>query len=100
MTQLDTAELESAIRESLRDVIDPEIGMNVIDLGLIRNIEFDQNETRVTMILTTPFCPLAGWIMEQVRQKTEEVVKQPVRVNLGDELWDPSMMEVDPWGLI
>ncbi len=96
----DTAELESAIKESLREVIDPEVGMNVVDLGLIRKIEFGEDETQITMILTTPFCPLAGWIIDQVRQKAESVLNQPVKVTLGDELWDPSMMEVDAWGLV
>lgn len=96
----DTAELEGTIRESLREVIDPEIGMNVVALGLIRNIESGEDETHVTMILTTPFCPMAGWIIDQVRQKAEDVVRHPVKVTLGDELWDPSMMEVDAWGLI
>lgn len=96
----DVAELESAVRESLRNVIDPEIGMNVVDLGLIRNIECGEDEVHVTMILTTPFCPMAGWIIDQVRQKAEDVVKHPVKVTLGDEMWDPSMMEVDDWGLI
>jgi len=96
----DTAELENAVRESLREVIDPEVGMNVVDLGLIRKIEFGEDETQITMILTTPFCPLAGWIIDQVRQKAEGVLNQPVKVTLGDELWDPSMMEVDAWGLV
>lgn len=84
---------EQEIREALRDVIDPEIGMNVVQLGLIREIHVEEEETEVKMVLTTPFCPLAGWIVDQVRQKAESVTGGPVRVTLLDERWNPSMME-------
>ena len=90
---------ESEFREALRDVIDPEIGMSIVDLGLIRNIEFDPDETVVTMIMTTPFCPAAGWLIDQVRTKTAETTNGQARVILGDEMWTPEMMEVDDWGL-
>ncbi|MFN8470654.1 MAG: metal-sulfur cluster assembly factor [Anaerolineae bacterium] len=90
---------ESELREALRDVQDPEIGMSIVDLGLIRNIEFQPDETVVTMIMTTPFCPAAGWLIDQVRLKTIEVTNGPSRVVLGDEMWTPDMMEVDDWGL-
>jgi metal-sulfur cluster biosynthetic enzyme len=92
-------ELDANIMQALQDVLDPEIGMSVVDLGLIRNIEHKPDLTEVTMILTTPFCPIAGYLIDQVRQRTQDVVSHPVKVTLGDELWDPSMMEVDAWGL-
>ncbi len=90
---------ESELRESLREILDPEIGMSIIDLGLIRNIEFTPDETVVTMIMTTPFCPAAGWLIDQVRTKTADATSGPSRVILGDEMWTPEMMEVDDWGL-
>ncbi|MFN8496454.1 MAG: metal-sulfur cluster assembly factor [Anaerolineae bacterium] len=90
---------ESELREALRDVIDPEIGMSIVDLGLIRNVEFLPEETVVTMIMTTPFCPAAGWLIDQVRLKTIETTNGHARVVLGDEMWTPDMMEVDDWGL-
>jgi metal-sulfur cluster biosynthetic enzyme len=90
---------ESELREVLREVIDPEIGMSIVDLGLIRKIEFVPDETVVTMIMTTPFCPAAGWLIDQVRTKTAEATEGPARVILGDEMWTPDMMEVDDWGL-
>ena len=90
---------ESELREALRDVIDPEIGMSIVDLGLIRQVEFLPEETVVTMIMTTPFCPAAGWLIDQVRLKTIEATNGNARVVLGDEMWTPDMMEVDDWGL-
>ncbi len=95
----DLTELDAGIRDALTDVLDPEIGMSVVDLGLIRKVEHTDEMTEVTMILTTPFCPAAGYLIDQVRQQTQSVVGHPVKVTLGDELWEPSMMEVDDWGL-
>ena len=50
-------EIVQKARASLSEVIDPEIGMNIIQLGLIRNVEIENGIGRVKMILTTPFCP-------------------------------------------
>ncbi|MCB0027747.1 MAG: metal-sulfur cluster assembly factor, partial [Anaerolineales bacterium] len=62
-------EQKEEITEALRSVIDPEIGLNVVELGLIRNIEVGpENEAKLTMILTTPFCPYGPQIIEQVRR--------------------------------
>jgi len=80
------------IREALKEVYDPEIGISVVDLGLVRKIEGVEGEVHITMILTTPFCPLAGMILEQARAAVQEVTDRPVRVTLGNERWDPSMM--------
>lgn len=95
---------EEELLESLRSVIDPEIGMNVVELGLIRNTEVDEEEdsAKVTMILTTPFCPYGPQIIEQVRAVSSTVCEGNIEVEIGTELWDPSMMEEgagDDWGL-
>ncbi len=95
-------ELIQKIREALRAVVDPEIGMNVVQLGLIRNIEIQPDLIQITMILTTPFCPAGPYLLEQVRHMTEQVTGRPTKVILGMEMWDPSMMEEDAlaeWGL-
>lgn len=98
------ASKEEELIESLRSVIDPEIGLNVVELGLIRNIEMDEeNDTAtITMILTTPFCPYGPQIIEQVRVVAAHVLSGGVEVQIGTELWDPSMMEEGAggdWGL-
>jgi metal-sulfur cluster biosynthetic enzyme len=100
--QTDTAALEEKIKTALREVFDFEIGMNVIELGLIRKLEFHPDLIEVTMILTTPFCPVGPEMMEQVRSKVEKATGLPAHVTLGMEMWDPSMMEGGPprdWGL-
>ena len=93
---------DSEIREALRRVIDPEIGIDVVTLGLIRQINFADDETEVIMILTTPFCPYGGMLVQQVKGVTKEVVGGEVTVTMGEENWSPEMMEGDleAWGLI
>jgi len=86
---------QETILEALQPVIDPEIGMSVVDLGMIRQIVLgDEGRVEVRMVLTVPFCPLASMITEQVRQATAAVpgVKE-AKVTLLDEPWDPSWMK-------
>ena len=80
---------ELAILDALRSVVDPEIGMNVVELALIKQILLGENETEVKMILTTPFCPYAGSMIQQVTEQVESVVEHPVKVTLLAERWDP-----------
>jgi metal-sulfur cluster biosynthetic enzyme len=80
---------ELAILDALRAVVDPEIGMNVVELALIKQILLGEHETEVKMILTTPFCPYAGSMIQQVQEQAESVVEHPVKVTLLAERWDP-----------
>lgn len=93
---------EDKIMEALRNVIDPEIGLNVVELGLIRDLTIEDSHTKVTMILTTPFCPYGPAMVEQVRSMADQVSEGTTEVEVGTELWDPSMMEDGAggdWGL-
>jgi metal-sulfur cluster biosynthetic enzyme len=94
---------EDEVMEALRSVIDPEIGLNVVELGLIRELSWDEEEKlKITMILTTPFCPYGPQIIQQVRMVANGVTGGGTDVEIGTELWDPSMMEEGAggdWGL-
>jgi metal-sulfur cluster biosynthetic enzyme len=93
---------EEGLREALRQVVDPEIGMNVIELGLMRNLEIYEDRAHLTMIMTTPFCPYAPQLLEQTRRTAQNYLQRPVTIEMGLEMWDPSMMEegaADDWGL-
>lgn len=85
---------EQEIREALHPVIDPEIGMSVVDLGMIREVIIEGDVVEIKMVLTAPFCPLAGFITDQVRQAVAAVpgVKE-AKVTLLGEHWDPSWMK-------
>ena len=80
---------ELAILDALRAVVDPEIGMNVVELALIKQIILGPDSTEIKMILTTPFCPYAGSMIAQVKEQTETVVDHDVKVTLLAERWDP-----------
>lgn len=80
---------ELAILDALRAVVDPEIGMNVVELALIKQIILGEGQTEVKMILTTPFCPYAGSMIQQVKEQVESVVDHDVKVTLLAERWDP-----------
>ena len=95
-------ELVDIAREKLSEVIDPEIGMSIIQLGLVREVEIENNIVRMKMILTTPFCPYGPAMIEMTRQKAVEAFNKPVTIEMGMDPWDFSMME-DPssldWGM-
>ena len=89
---------------ALREIIDPEIGLNIIELGLVRNIILDDDEQKanVTMIMTTPFCPYAPAILESTRSKAEETLETSTTIEMGMEMWDTTYMEEGlgaDWGL-
>ena len=80
---------ELAILDALRSVVDPEIGMNVVELALIKQVILGDEQTEIKMILTTPFCPYAGAMIQQVKEAAEEVEEHDVKVSLLAERWDP-----------
>ncbi|MGZ3587428.1 MAG: metal-sulfur cluster assembly factor [Candidatus Limnocylindrales bacterium] len=80
---------ELAILDALRTVVDPEIGMNVVELALIKQILLGEEQTEIKMILTTPFCPYAGAMIQQIKEVTEEAEGHEVKVTLLAERWDP-----------
>ncbi|MEA2621382.1 MAG: hypothetical protein QOH61_292 [Chloroflexota bacterium] len=80
---------ELAILDALRSVVDPEIGMNVVELALIKQVILGDQETEIKMILTTPFCPYAGSMIQQVKEAGEEAEGHDVKVTLLAERWDP-----------
>ena len=94
-------ELAQTLHKGLQSVMDPELGMNIIQLGLVRDVQLREDDALVTMIFTTPFCPYAPQLMEACRSKTEEVLGIPTKIEMGRELWDRSFMEEDAvdWGL-
>ena len=89
-------EMQERVIEVLKTVFDPEIPVNIYDLGLIYRIELSENNTvlDVDMTLTAPNCPAADFIVEDVRQKLETITGlDRVAVNLVFEPeWDKEMM--------
>ncbi|MBZ0186627.1 MAG: metal-sulfur cluster assembly factor [Candidatus Obscuribacterales bacterium] len=85
---------EDVVKESLRTVQDPELGVNIVDLGLIYAIEIDNSKVTVKMTLTSPACPLGAVIQGQAHQALKKLpwVKE-VKIDLvWSPRWDPKKM--------
>ena len=95
MEQAEKTRIEEKIVDVLKTVYDPEIPVNIYDLGLIYRIDVKEDSTvEVDMTFTAPTCPAADFILEDVRQKVDSVDGVTnATVNLVFEPeWDKSMM--------
>ena len=86
-----SVQMEMAVTEALRSVIDPELNLNIVDLGLVRRVDFEEETSEITvgLTLTSPMCPMGPEIMNAVRLKTLTV--PGVRQVQVDLVWSP------PW---
>jgi len=95
-------ELSDRLKNGLSEILDPELGLNIMQLGLIRNVKIDDEGAIIKMILTTPFCPYGPAMLESTRQKAEQVLEREVGIDFGLDPWDFSMMEEGlggDWGI-
>ncbi|HJV62637.1 MAG TPA: metal-sulfur cluster assembly factor [Albitalea sp.] len=86
---------ESAVYDALREVDDPEAGMNIVELGLVYRVQVSAGRIEVDMTMTTPACPVTDMLLDQARSAVAaaapagtEVVVQLV----WEPIWNPSMM--------
>ena len=95
MTQEEKTKTEERIVDVLKTVYDPEIPVNIYDLGLIYKVDLKEDGTLdLDMTFTAPSCPAADFILEDVRQKVESVtgVKNANVQLVFEPIWDQSMM--------
>ena len=94
--QAEIDHLSERVIEALRTVYDPEIPVNIFELGLVYKIDIDddRNDVRIDMTLTSPMCPVAETLPEEVKSKVEAVDGvTAAEVNVvWDPPWNPSMM--------
>ena len=81
---------DDAVREALRQVEDPEAGMNIVDLGLVYAVEVGAGGVRVDLTMTTAACPMADMIVEAARDVVHAIVPAGTTVDV-QLVWDP------PW---
>jgi metal-sulfur cluster biosynthetic enzyme len=86
---------EDSVREALRAVVDPELHLDIVTLGLLRSVELETTPAEVKMLLTTPFCPYGPWLVQQVKETAEKAKGSEVKVKDLPEQCSPEMME-DP----
>jgi len=95
-------DLSHQLKNKLNEVLDPELGLSIIQLGLIRDVEIEGEVAKIKMILTTPFCPYGPAIIEMAQNKAEQALNMDTKIELAMEPWDFSMMDEglgSDWGL-
>jgi metal-sulfur cluster biosynthetic enzyme len=86
---------EERVREALRLVDDPEVGMNIVDLGLIYRIDIAAERVHVELTMTTPACPMGDLITENARRAVSAALPEGVAVDIAlvwDPPWTPELM--------
>ena len=81
---------EERVREALRSVDDPEVGMNIVDLGLVYRVDIAPELVRVELTMTTPACPMGELITDSARRAVAAALPQNVAVDVV-LVWEP------PW---
>jgi metal-sulfur cluster biosynthetic enzyme len=83
------------VTQALRDVFDPELGMSIVDLGLIYDVQIDGGRVRITMTLTTQGCPLHDSMSEWVRQAVGKIpgVEEVAVTITFEPPWSPDRMD-------
>jgi metal-sulfur cluster biosynthetic enzyme len=83
------------LRLALRTVVDPEVGINIVDLGLVYGIEVTPGEVKITLTMTSPACPMSDLVIADVEDAVRQRVSEEVQVNVDlvwNPPWDPSKM--------
>ena len=90
--------ISDRVREALRLVIDPEIGINIVDLGLVYRIEVADGDARIDVTMTTPACPLSEYVSTSAEASVRREVPELYGVSINlvwDPPWRPDMMSDD-----
>lgn len=91
----ETLPTPDAVRTILRRVVDPEIGINIIDLGLIYDIHSDSEGVRIAMTMTSPACPMSDLVIAEAQAALAESLPDAPPANIElvwNPPWEPAMM--------
>jgi metal-sulfur cluster biosynthetic enzyme len=80
---------EDAVRDALRQVIDPEVGVNIVDLGLVYRIAVGEGRVAVVMTMTSPACPLSEYLKDDIAKTVRRRVPHVHDVDI-DLVWEPA----------
>lgn len=86
---------EEKLREALRSVDDPEVGMNIVDLGLVYRIDIAADRVRVELTMTTPACPMGDLITDNAHRALGAALPEGVALDVAlvwEPPWTPDMM--------
>lgn len=86
---------EEEVRANLRNVFDPEVGMNIVDLGLVYGVFIFEKKLQVDLTMTTPTCPMSDMIIEDARGALKPLMPEDAEIEINlvwVPLWNPCMM--------
>ena len=86
-----------AVTEALSNVIDPELGLDFVELGLVYDVEIDGSTVNITFTLTTPACPIGPQVSEQIQEFVGEIagVEEVIPTMVFSPPWSPDKMSED-----
>lgn len=90
MPTLSEMPTEEDVRNALRNVIDPEVGLNIVDLGLIYGVVISDDKLHIDLTMTTPACPMSEMILDNARQVLAALLPAGAEIELN-LVWEP------PW---
>lgn len=91
MSQQSEMPSRETILNLLHNVIDPEVGVNIVDLGLVYGVEISDNKLRIDLTMTTPACPMGDMILDDVRRALTGLAPEGTEIDIN-LVWEP------PWG--
>ena len=85
---------EDAVFEAIKEIIDPEVGINIVDMGLIYGVDIEDETVNITMTLTSPGCPAGGQLINGTQHVTQQLENvEEVNINVvWTPRWTPEMM--------
>ncbi|HEU4708021.1 MAG TPA: metal-sulfur cluster assembly factor [Methylophilaceae bacterium] len=97
-----TSAREIRVRETLSGIIDPEIGLNIVDIGLVYGIEADSRNIRVRMTMTSPACPMGEMLLDEVHAGLRHAYPdiEPDIELVWEPQWTPDMMSPEAKALL
>lgn len=89
------SQTQLTVRNVLQQVIDPEVGENIVDLGLVYNIEVTDNVAKVDLTMTTPACPMGEMLLDDIHATLSQMLPENLTFDINlvwEPPWEPNMM--------
>jgi metal-sulfur cluster biosynthetic enzyme len=80
------------VYDTLRQLLDPDVGINIVDLGLVEAVTIAAGRVEIALIMTTPACPQTGYLQDECRRLLGEAGIAAEVAILEEPLWDPSRL--------
>ena len=90
--------IEQNVLKALYQVIDPEVGENIVDLGLVYGIKVEDNHAKVDLTMTTPACPMGEMLLDDIKATLNQRLPAEIILDINlvwEPPWDPSMISAE-----